>query len=494
MLTQRRKKSATLRFTKIQFHLPFVNSKLVQLLKTLNRKELRAFSAFFHSPYFNKHASITQFGDLMVSLAKKGFTEAALQPQVLYQQLQPGQDFQEKDFNYLASNLLKLGERFLAQLQFEQEAATLDLYTLAACQQRKLSKSFAHHSRRLDSQLASHQHNSPARFYQRYRYQQIALDQFNQEGNRTSPPFLQPAADALDTFYLTQKLRLSCSMLNHQLALSETYTYRFISPEILAEVPALPYSELTLLYTKAFQLLQTTNRVDLFEDFVAALQNERTKLEPEITSELFYQALNYCVRQIRAGHRSFANRLLNLYRTGLEAGYLLENGSLSPWNYKNIVKLGLGLGQLDWVEEFVTDYTPQLPLEAQADARHFNLADIAYHRRNYDSAIIHLHQTEFTDIHYALGAKTMLIKIYYETGEAEALLSLLFSFRLFLLRNKSIGQATKDAYLNFVRFTQKLFKAKSSTALTKLKTQIDQCGALSDRSWLLGTIKELLKN
>jgi hypothetical protein len=103
---------------------------------------------------------------------------------------------------------------------------------------------------------------------------------------------------------------------------------------------------------------------------------------------------------------------------------LLERGQISPWTFKNMVKLGLGLQQYDWVENFVRNYSEKLEANKRTDAYHFNLADLFYHRKNYDEALIHLNQVEFSDIHYQLGAKVMLLKIYFETDATEAFLSL----------------------------------------------------------------------
>lgn len=87
----------------------------------------------------------------------------------------------------------------------------------------------------------------------------------------------------------------------------------------------------------------------------------------------------------------------------------------------------------------------------------------------------------------------MLIKIYYETQETEALLALLSSFKIYLQRNKVINQHIREAYHNFLRYTERLLKA-TPPSTEKLQHQINQIKILNDRSWLLRQIRAPQKN
>lgn len=147
-----------------------------------------------------------------------------------------------------------------------------------------------------------------------------------------------------------------------------------------------------------------------------------------------------------------------------------------------MVKLGLGLRRFDWVVDLVENYANRLPISDRSDAYHFTMADIYYHQQDYDAALDYLNQTEFSDIYYALGAKVMLIKIYHETDAVDPLLSLLFSFKVYLQRNQKISNATKDAYLNFIRFVDQLQAGRDTD---KIRSRIQKAKALTDRNWLL---------
>ena len=85
----------------------------------------------------------------------------------------------------------------------------------------------------------------------------------------------------------------------------------------------------------------------------------------------------------------------------------------------------------------------------------------------------------------------MLAKIYYETNEENALLSLLAAFTVFLKRNKNISADLKKTYLNFCHFLFQIIRKKKKH-LPKLREEIRITKLLTDRAWLLKELQNLL--
>ena len=465
-------------------------SKLIDLFEALEPNEYRFFFDFVCSPYYNKDTNIIALAEYLIKVARKGFPDTSLAVEKVWMAVFPSLPLDEKKLSYLNSGLLHLGESFLAQRAIEADGEVIRLYQLEACLNRGLDKSWRSILRKVEVQLARRSKQTLQRLHQWFRFQNLQQKAYTRLGDRKPPPYLQPTVDALDSYYFARKLQLNCEMLNYQRLANATYIFRFADEGDRRLIGQLPNSELAQLHAKAYELLQTENREDLFVAFIDQLSSTKALLARSAFTYLYVQGINYCVRQIRSGYRAFIPMLQECYREGLRNGYLLENGSLSPGTYKNILKLGLGLGEIDWVNEVVEKYTKLLMPGTQSDAYHFNRAEIAYYQKEYPAALSFLQQTEFNDVHYAIGAKSMLCKIYYETEETEALLALLFSFNLYLLRNRLIGQSTKEAYRNFIRFTKQLERAKHKEAFGKLKHKVIDCKALSDRNWLMKQIEK----
>ena len=83
----------------------------------------------------------------------------------------------------------------------------------------------------------------------------------------------------------------------------------------------------------------------------------------------------------------------------------------------------------------------------------------------------------------------MLLRIYYDLGESDALDSLLDSFSIFLRRRRDIGYLRQN-YLNLIRFTKKLLQIpkEDKVARAKLRVEIEGAKALAEREWLLGVV------
>ena len=198
-------------------------------------------------------------------------------------------------------------------------------------------------------------------------------------------------------------------------------------------------------------------------------------------------AINYCVRRINKGFMHYYKELFDLYLVLLGNKVLLENDVLQYWDYKNIISVGLQVKEYDWIARFLYEYNEKIPANWRENALTYNLAKINFAQKNYPKVIELLQIVEYQDIVYTLDSRTMLLRTYYETTEFDAFDTAAESFRIFLLRNKTISLNMKKMYQNFLRFIKILasvaFKDKKS--ILKLKEDIEKCDAVADKKWLL---------
>jgi tetratricopeptide (TPR) repeat protein len=138
-----------------------------------------------------------------------------------------------------------------------------------------------------------------------------------------------------------------------------------------------------------------------------------------------------------------------------------------------------------WVENFIKTYNNLLSEEFRENAFNYNMAELYYYRNDFDKAIKLLNQVEFSDIYYSFDTKKMLIKIYFELNEIDALLSLIASFKIFIKRNTSVSEANKEAYNNFINIIQQFIKYATQKSAPELLTSIKNTKPLADRNWLL---------
>ncbi|MFK7980797.1 MAG: hypothetical protein AB8G86_12505 [Saprospiraceae bacterium] len=88
-----------------------------------------------------------------------------------------------------------------------------------------------------------------------------------------------------------------------------------------------------------------------------------------------------------------------------------------------------------------------------------------------------------------LTARRMLVIIYYDQDNFEALYSLLDSFQNYIYRKRGLGYHRK-LYLNFIKFTRKLLQLEAMTEkeIIALRATILATRNVAEKEWLLAQI------
>jgi tetratricopeptide (TPR) repeat protein len=289
-----------------------------------------------------------------------------------------------------------------------------------------------------------------------------------------------------DLALLSAKLRQACLALAHRSVYASApqsgftdIAIHYISSTGLIDKPAIG------LYYYCYFMLKEPARESFFKAFKKLLFRYNDSFPLAETRELHLMGINYCIQQVNQGAESYFEDIMSLYQKGLAEGYLLENGVLSRFTYYNIVAAGLRTGQFEWTENFIHDYRGKLDKFYRESSFSFCLARLEYAQQHYDAALPLLQKANYQDPLLNLSAKTLLMKIYYETEELDLLSAHLDAMHNYIRRKRVIGYH-KTNYLNIIRFARKLMSVNpfDKQALEKLRQQIGQEEVLTERRWL----------
>lgn len=458
------------------------NSKLIDLLRSFSARERRVFLEMTASPFFNRNGDALRLAEWLDGLAP---SYAGARRADAHATLYPGEPADEARLNHLMSFLLKLAEDFIAWDAFNKDPQAGNYYTLKALNERGLEK---HYKFQLEK-TRKHLQKPGQFFYERYAVEILEAARFARNSPRQFNESVQQATDQLDAFYLLEKLRRSCYMFTSQAILATPYRLQLVEEVVRftgAQLHTMPSPAIEAYY-RIFQLLTNDDPHDDFQALKRLLDSRGTEFAGQDLVDVYQYAINFCIIQIQKVRENYVQEAFDLYEKGMESGILLEGGQLSPWHFKNIITLALRLKHYDRTEQFIHEYTPLLPTDFQADARHYNLALLFYRLQQSDRALYHLNQVEFTDIHYSLGAKVMLCQIYYQNGDFDSLESLLHAFHTFLRRNRLIAENTRQAYLNFIQALRKIQRAQPRQFPVILQ-EVEQMPLLVAKDWLVSVL------
>ena len=467
------------------------NSKLISLLETFDAGEQQSFRQFIASPYFNTRDELLPLYDCLQPLLDN-LPEEALEKERVFSAAYPGENYDEKQLAYRMNYLLKLAERFLGVQRREAADALAQLDTLEALVNRRLDKHYYFIRREMDRELQGSAQVGADHFWLQHRLAEIGNKHFAFQEERRFDQHIQTAVDALDSFYYAKKLTLYCEMLSRQQLFQQSY--RLDEQEQLLQVlegSDLLKIPLLHIYYHILLMLTAADPDPHFQQVRELFDRHFDELATADREAILTHALNYCIRQIRirTDKQFFMEESLRLYMVGIDRKIFLPQGHLSPWHFKNVVKLAFNLRKFDWAEHFMHTYAPFLQESFRENALYYNLADLFYQRHDYDQAMQYLLYVEFTDIHYQLSSKTLLLKIYYELDEEEALLSLLASFTISLKRNKLLSADVRKTYENFCRLLNKILR-RNPRKMAAIKEEILSTSPITSREWLLKVLAE----
>jgi hypothetical protein len=463
------------------------DSKLIETLALLDRKEAARLLKFVASPYFNTQPQLTLLFPILL--------EQLHQPekQAIWPRLFPDKPFDDLSLRRLMSEALALLTQFLAQEQFSGTQTHQKVHLLKFLREREAAGLYEFFYRKPDSSASGDAHvSSPAtlnsgKLLDAYLMEAERNAWLERSANRSGVTNIDAAVGSLDRFYLFNKLKYACTQLNNLNVMGGEFQDPFLEclllqlkGEDVAHDPAI------LLYRSIYHMLRHPAEEQHYPALRVLLQQHAPAFTLDEARHLYAFAMNYCIGRINAGEGNFLQEIFGLYQEALERKVLLENNSLSPWDYKNIVVAGLRLAEFNWVEGFIRSYRDRIPAEHRENAFTYNLAKLHFYKGHYSEVLKLLQKLEYEDVFYNLDAKTMLLKIYYELHEIEALDSLIESFRIFLHRNKLISASHRTNYLNLILFVKKLSRVRvgDHKRLAKIKADFEATRQIADADWL----------
>lgn len=469
------------------------DTKLYKSLVQLSARELNRLHRFIISPYFNSNQAIINLFE-WVRKDLRGDQEIELSKENLWVICFPNEEYNDGRFRKLQSDLLRLVEEYYAQETFESNPIHKAKYLLEAIYENKL-ENLQSSALKTAQRLADNQKLRPASYYYyQYEIEQSNYDLGRSHAERSSKSNIEDIAQNLDRFYLAEKLRYYCTILNHQHVAALDYKMLFID-EIIQHVEEHGYEDVPPIRVY-YQILQTykhpENRVhyDILRELITKYIHYFP--EPQI-KEILDAAFNYCILKSNTGSLEFVRELFNLYIEALESKLIFVKDQITPWSYKNIVTAGLRLNEFEWVENFIYKYSLLMDKKFRENALTFNLAQLYFYKKDYSKVISQLSQVDYDDMTYNLNSKTLLMASYYELDEIEALGSLLDTFRVYLSRNKELPTTRRKHYLNTISIVRKLSKVihGDTKEIEKLKKEIENTQGVVSKNWILEKLANL---
>jgi len=458
-------------------------SLIWDLIKQFSTQEWRDFRRFLKSPYFNTREDLLT---LFEYLMKKRSLDIPPSRESVFMEVFPNRQFDKTEMRLMLSYLFRLLEQFLRIEENEKNIATQKNSLLSIYRNRNLQRQLRKTLNQTQKLHKNSNQQHPEYYLEAYYLEREEYDILSSVG-RTQELNLQEVEDSLDSAFISFKLRQACLTRAHEAVFNTKYDVRLLKELLdIAQSDAFENVPAIVVYSYCYRALYDAPTEENFRLLREKLIEVTPSFPQNEIRTLYLLAINYCIKQINKAQLIYLKEALDLYKSGLDNNLLLNNGFLSRHAFNNIVGISLRLGDFAWTETFVNKYKSALPAPYRAAAFQLNSGRLAYARKEYDKALIHLQKSDYRDILDNMVAKILQIKIYYETDEFDLLQSHLKTVEMYIRRNKKISYHYTN-WRNIIRYTQRIVEVNhfDKAAVEKLRTAIKKEGILTEKDWLL---------
>lgn len=490
------------------------NSGLIQLLRSLSPGELKRFSRFIESPYFNTDKCLTELFNFLIQYYSEFTSEhpgnLQLNPTIAHYS-----EISSDLFRKRCSRLRKLVEKFLVTEKLNSDEnqtrvmlcrilSSRNLFDLNSKGLALLEKSLEKSKVDFERDLAKHQ----------LAYLKYIDFQIKGEINRAHSQIRESDWHLMKYFLFkvaANYSQLSLSKLSYNLQSDslphESFFRNFNMNEFLEELSStrneLLHEDFLVLKLIALDVklhdsmdsLETFNEI---ENILVKYGNMFSK------NHLYYYSkrlISYCVLAKYGSIKDFdfEKMILRLYVRMIEQGLLLTDiePNLDYGDFRTMLFSSIKTGKLKWFGKFINEHLAKAVPELRESMNNIILAHSKFNDRRFDEALQLVNIKKPNSEIMNIDLYCLRIQCLYELGYFDSALNILDTFRHYLTgERRSISGQLLKTFNYFVNYTRQLINLNrkfSKLRASRLRDELTYSKRVARVHWLIEKIQELPK-
>lgn len=481
-------------------HITMYNNTITDLLKTFSAKEIKDFREFLRSSYFNKRRAVSKLYEI-ISANHPGYDSDLLTKEYIFKKLFPDKIYKDNTLRVLTHYLTELAERYFVISKVDNDKLEYSIQLQTALCSRKQYRLLEKYIKRSEYLLEKERPDAEDYFFYKYRMENEKI-KFMYESNYSlyekiinRPDWENVFRDFTNYYHVKSMI-----MYLNSLTINRLYNKDFKSgafTELVQKIDPKDFEDVPVIKIYYFILKMITDMDDesYFYKVKKLIREYKAVINIFDLTGAYVYLNQYCIKKISEGEAKFEMESFSIYKEELqERTYLMNDGTMAPMFYRNVVNTGLMLKKLSWVKNFINKYKPELSKRYRDNYFNYCLAQYEFYAGNYDSSLELNYKIKYDDLYMKLKSKTLEMQLLYETRSEESLLSSLENFRHFLNKNNLIPAGPKLQYAGFHKYLSKITllknrKNRTDAGLLLGKLIIDK--DVMCKTWLSDKIREL---
>jgi len=486
-------------------------TKLINMLRTFSKEEMKQFEKFVDSPFHNRGVSCLP---LLKELKKyyPEFSNKKLNSENLYRKLYPGKPFKKQVMWNLTSAMEKMTDDFLIQVALKRDEFTKHSLLLLELSSKPIPKYYYKKLKEFekfsDSLCLGEDAMTGTDFFKvKWKYEAVRgvyyqmIDKLSlvrdQPVKKSEYLFLSFIQNLTQDIYNTHYIEL---MYNESfpLKLSNKLVENVNFPEIInyAKTKNFEYAWLVEFYYNKLMCLLKPDEEKYFFDLRKMFEDKYQSFTNFENYNTISTLTNYCIDKTKIGKENFFYILFEINKMRLDKNFASPGSSLLRKTvYIQMITTALAINEIGWVKQFIEENTGNLNKELRASISSLGNALLCLKLKKYNKVLEYLINVEFVDVRDKIHVKFLLAQTYYEMDEIDSLMHHLDASKHFLHNNKFVSEDHRKSYGNFLNFLTNIVSLKEHPdpfSVQKLKNEIETVSELSEKQWLLEKINQLL--
>ncbi|MEO8514350.1 MAG: hypothetical protein ABI543_12365 [Ignavibacteria bacterium] len=481
--------------------------KIVQILKTFSKEELKLFRKFAESPYFNEGRNMLPLIDELVKFypdfSKRGFSK-----EKIFNSLYDGEKYDEGAADKQLSRAAGLAKKFLLQQAFENEIFQKNITQAREYNRRKLDSLFLEQISRTEDDL-----NRGSAFNEDFFENKVSLESVRSGFLLTNKDivkyknFLLVRSDyaILDIMlkYIYSKQDIVLGAYNFNVDIQNSLTNKasgLIDLDGLIKLVNLsgnPYA-----YVLEYKYRELNAMLELnIKNFILYKEVVYGYLDRLSWSEKF-NALgamhSICIMGTQAGMMEFEKESVIVCKKMIsENSYsFYENSYANMTRYFNILLTLIRNNENNYIDELIKQFGNRLNPENRESMINYGYMNKYFNIGDFQRALIYHAKIDYNHSLLKLNVRLLLLKIYCELGYTEEAESLIDTSLKYYDTLTGVSDKVLLRALNLTKFTRRLLKLKNSGDINKLEDLFGEVKSSEDvnsKPWLLEKISKAMK-
>jgi len=472
------------------------NIQLIKLLKTFTPDEIKKFSEFVSSPYFNKNKNVIKLYEIL-RRAYPDFDK--LTKENIFSKIFPGKKYKDNNLRVLMHQLHKNARDFISVNLFFQDRNGHKELLLHEFFRRGLDEESKKEIDKIITELEKNDMKDAEYFIDKYEFEYKKLYYFQKKykdkyekyftKSNIETPFVN-----LANYFLVKVLTFLSFILNTKI-LYKVEIDTSLLEKLIACYDIESFSDVPLIqiYYNMVMALKHNDEKYFYNIKDLLLKNEK-QISITRQYDIYINLENYCRRKIRAGETKFKHEFFEILKLDLEKKIYKLEPYMSQNFYKNTLQNAAELKEFEWANNFIESYKDELRADYKEAVYCYCKAFIEAEKNNFEKSLNYLSTLKTDELYLKIDVKFLQTRLYYELNEYDVLNSTIDTTRHFLKNNKFIAENRKVQFSTFIKSLSALNNArlkKDEYKIKELKENILKAEDLQWKEWFVKKVEEL---